>query len=1133
MKTTNNKKSKFLALLLSVMIFSSMGAAFAACADDADSSSSSSSSSTEDTTNDKVDNGTIKNSNFDFTNLTDTVKIGTSVTGWSRAVNSVTTGSAPSSKSASGVVDTKAEKWDDLTTRNKSDEEIAAMEIKDAVAAWDSLTTADKLAFYKDWKAREENKGLDIDDEFEEYKEDSYQSFNIKYEDLPIDTETAVALANPGTPEGAPDSQILMLHNNTGSKDSSGKYSAGTGTAQKYTSSTTVTVKAGTAAQVSVWVKTANLKTVDSNKEEQDAVGKGAYISVTQSVGGKSLDSFEVKNIQTDEWKEYTFYLKGSSFADTKFSLVLGLGQNGGSDHFGYLNGYAFFDNIEYTELTAAEYDAATSGVYSVDLGAEKADKTIDTYSDDTTTFAMDFHTADWTDFAASVSTTAKVTESTDGSTYNTELSDSANDLMKYDAKSAFASSSNKYLASVYDNYLTSDADEPFLQDSDKVLMMLSASGAAYTWEKAYDFTIPADKDYLALSFYVKTSDFGAGTGLTVTLTNGESSTAFSAINTAIIEDVEETNDGWQRYFFFVEKDEDLKGSSTEQSFYLNLNYGATDISVSTAKTSYVPGFAAITKFETLEMDKLEYGCAEAGTYAKLHTLVATEEEKATGNAGFDAAAGTPSDALENGLANAQNYKGVYSDSYYVNPNSTSENGYLINSNANAGLLNKDKFIENYASIIANPDNAAWVNGLGLTASMNAEEVWANTFGNATQPLFIMNDGTNAYGYIGTSTTISSSYTLVSVRVKTTPGAKASVYLVDMDDATRQTMLSVSDNLVYWYDDNGNILTGDPDEKDSKVAFRLDKKTGLYKADGKWANKDAYPGYYANLSAYSKDGDGNLIAAENSATHSYMDKDWDRIVFYAADGKYYADADHTVEVKDLKEVTELAHRYEGGNSADLMIENIDTNGEWKTVTFYIKKGNAAKNYRLEVWSGTRDGNVKNAANSYVLFDANNPGTASDNYSKLMDEYKDDVTDDNKFESVFSYYDTDRHVRYEEAKDVDKVGNLYKDSFTASSYEEAIAYMLYTADGNYTVFADYSLKDVTITPASADTDNDTDDDTDEDTDEDGMNIFMLISSISVAAALLVAIGGIATQRILKVVRKKKAAKARVNVVKKNK
>lgn len=1133
MKTTNNKKSKFLALLLSAMIFSSMGAAFAACTDNADSSSSSSSSSTEDTTNDKVDNGTIKNSNFDFTNLTDTVKIGTSVTGWSRAVNSVTTGSAPSSKSASGVVDTKTEKWNDLTTRNKTDEDIAAMEIKDAVAAWDSMTTADKLAFYKDWKAREKNKDLDIDDEFEEYKKDSYQSFNVKYEDLPIDTETSEALANPETPAGATDTQILMIHNNTGSKDSSGNYSAGTGTAQKYTSSSTVTVPAGTAAQVSVWVKTANLKTVDTNKEEQDAVGQGAYISVTQTVGGKSLDSFEVKNIQTDEWKQYTFYLKGSSFADTKFSIVLGLGQNGGSDHFGYVNGYAFFDNVEYKELTLDEYDTATNGITAVGLGAEKADKTIDTYSNDQTKFAMDFHNAYWADFSATVSTTAKVTESTDGSTYNTELSDSTIDVMKYAAKSDFANSSdNKYLESVYNNFLTSDADDAFLQNNDKLLMMLSASGAAYTWEKAYNFTL--EKDYMAISFYVKTSDFGQGTGLTITLANDESSTSFSSINTAIIEDIEETNDGWQRYFFFVEKDEDLKGSTATQDFYLTLNYGATSINVSTAKTSYTPGFAALTKFETLEMDKLEYSCAEAGDYAQLHTLVATEEEKATGNAGFDSAAGTPSDALENGLADAQNYKGVYSDSYYVNPGSESTNGYRINANENAGLLNREKFIENYATIIANPDNATWVNALGLTASTDPEEAWNSIFGNATQPLFILNDGSNAYGYIGTSTTLSASYTLVSVRVKTV-NATASVYLVDMDDATRQSMLTISDNLVYWYDDNGNILTGDPDEKTSKVAFRLNKKTGLYKAEKDFS---AYTGNYANLSAYAKDSDGNLIAAENSATHSYMDKDWDRIVYYynAANNTYHTDKNFTAdnEVKDLKSVTELKPRYEGGNSADLKIENVNTNGEWKTITFYIKKGNAAKNYRLEVWSGTRDGNTKNAANSYVLFDTNNPGTASSLYPALMEEYlEDEANIGTKFESVFSYYDTDRHVRYEEALDEDKVGNLYKDSFKASNYESAVAYMQYTADGNYTVFADYSLRDVTITPASADVDDDTDDDTDTDTNEDGMNIFMLISSIAVSAALLVAIGGIATQRIMKVVKRKKAAKAHVNVVKKNK
>ena len=104
----------------------------------------------------------------------------------------------------------------------------------------------------------------------------------------------------------------------------------------------------------------------------------------------------------------------------------------------------------------------------------------------------------------------------------------------------------------------------------------------------------------------------------------------------------------------------------------------------------------------------------------------------------------------------------------------------------------------------------------------------------------------------------------------------------------------------------------------------------------------------------------------------------------------------------------------------------------------------------------------------------------------------------------------------------------------SSYESGYAYLKYVENGNYTIFADYSFADVTITPAAPDLDDD-DNDTEEDveTDEDGMNVFMLISSIAVSAALLVAIGGIATQRILKVVKKRKAAKANVNVVKKNK
>ncbi len=1179
MKTTNNKKSKFLALLLSVMMLSSMGAAFASCVDDSDSSSSSSSSSSaEDSSNDKVDNGSIKNAHFDFTKLSETVKIGTSVTGWTRAVNSATTGSAPSSKSASGVIDTSPKAWEALTQRKntavaslvKSDDEAndktaAATSIKEVLKVWDDLSVADKLAFYQAWEKKHTK--LDIDDEFEKIEEGSYESFNIDYDDLFFyeDGENEVAIENPGTPDEDKqattddkgnardtDKQILMIHNNNT-----------IGTAQKYTSSSTVTIPAGSAAQVSVWVKTANLKTVDTNKEEQDAIGKGAFISITQSVGSKSLDSYEVKNIQADNWTEYTFYLKGSSFADTKFSIVLGLGQNGGSDHLGYVNGYAFFDNIQYKEIKQDEYTAAVTenSLTETYLSDEKAAKTVDAYTSDETKFAMNFYKTDAGDLengweAANdkiTSSVAELTKSNDGAKTNENLKAETDVMASFANKAAIQTqgASNKYLSTVYEKFINDDNgnNHTFLADDQEIVMMLSSKGAAYTWKNAYSFTMDANTDSMAVSFYVKTSDFGAGAGLTITLVDDDNSTAFSAINTAKLEGVtvngiEDYYDGWQRCYFFVEKGEDLKG--TEQEFHLDFNYGVTEVSVSTAKTNFVSGFAAFTGFETLSMSKLEYSCAETGTYAQKYTLVESEEDKATGNAGFDSAANTPSDAFEKGLADPKNYKGVYSDSFYVNPNADNitdnDERRLINQYANAGLLNKEQFIEHYDAIAANADNAAWLNGIA-NGETDPATIWEQAFGTATQPLLIWNDGgEKSYGYVGTSTTISSTHTAISVRVKTSANAFASVYLVDMNDETRSQMLKIEDKVVYWYDDNGNVLTGDSAKKETKVAFRLDKKTGLYTADSKWEHASKYPGNYANLSAYGSDAEGNLIAAENSATHSYHNKDWNRIVFYKHTDGYYTEANGAgTKVTDFATVTDLAKRYEGGNSVDLSVTDINTNGEWATVTFYVKKGNAAKNYRLEVWSSAKRAGAANPADSYVMFDTNNPGTASSLYDGLLEEYKED-TDNvvSEFESVFSYYDTDKHVRYVEAWDTEKEGNLYKDSFQASAFSSATAYLRHETKNaaevttSYNVFADYSLFDATVTAATPETDDDTDTDDDTtDTDEDGLNIFMLISSIAVAGALLIAVGGVATQRIIKAVKKKKASQARVNVVKKSK
>lgn len=1145
MKTTNNnRKSKFLAFLLSVMMVSTAGAMFASCTDgDESSSSSSSSEQTEET---KTDKGDIKNANFDFTTLSSKTAIGTSVTGWSRSVNSTSSGSASSSKSASGVLDTSADHWKYLTGSNYTKEQLEAMSDADAVKDWANFSVKDKLAYYDVWKARPANKDKSISKDFE-----AYESINIDEEDIPT-------VENPGTrptEDGEElDSNVLMIHNHY--YTSSSTKDKPIGTAQKYTSSSTVTVPAGSSAKFSVWVKTADLQSAASgNSATQDAVGKGAYISVTHSVGGKSLDAYEVKNIDVEDWTQYTFYLKGSYYADTTFSLVLGLGQGSTNDRYEYVNGYAFFDDIQFELIENGDFDKDTAGWKTVDLESEKADKTVDTFKDDATSFAMNFYgdTSAWgtADIPATVVGTA--TASTDGSKLNpTAVSTDVAKVFENQAAIATEADSNEYLKLVYDNFFK---DTDFVE-SEEVLMFLSTKGTAYTAENAMTFTLPDGQDYMGLSFFVKTSDLNGGTGAGITLVDALNKTAFTALDTSDVKGVkigddEDAYDGWQQVFFFIERAEDVAG---DLNFNLTFNYGPTDITSSTAKTTFAQGFAAFAKFtQYVGMTELEYETAAVGTYSKKVTLKGAEEDKAAGNSGFDSAVGVPSNALETGLANPQNYKGVYSDNYRVSLptaetwNDNTKRNY--NQYNQAGLLNREKFAEYFDTYDATKPEYAWLNSLKASAlaanaeNTTAEKVWNYHFGDATQPLMIMNDtqATKSYGFIGTSKSTSDEYTAVSLRVKTV-NAKASVYLIDMDDSSRQSVLSVNRALTYWYNDEGNICTGDPSENKTVVAFKL-QKNGLYKANKNWegyeklgALKDEY---FANLSAYTE-ADGILYAAENSASHDYYDYKWNREMFYKNNDSWYTEANGAgVKVIDLASVTEgvegvsngvLTARYLPEAKQELKVENINTNGEWAYVTFYIRKGATTKNYRLEVWSSaTRKGDANKSEGGYVVFDSNNPGTASENFA-LTEDYKENekVT---WFESVFSYFDTDKHVRYNAELDVDKSGNVYEESYTPSAFTESIAYLAYLNydnDNVYNVFADYSVSDQEVVAQEITDDTTPDSEEEEEEENDGANAWLLASSIAVAAVLVLAVASIVVRKLVAKFQRKHGAKARKTV-----
>jgi hypothetical protein len=212
----------------------------------------------------------------------------------------------------------------------------------------------------------------------------------------------------------------------------------------------------------------------------------------------------------------------------------------------------------------------------------------------------------------------------------------------------------------------------------------------------------------------------------------------------------------------------------------------------------------------------------------------------------------------------------------------------------------------------------------------------------------------------------------------------------------------------------------------------------------------------------------------------------------------------------------------------LKIENINTNGEWAYVTFYIRKGANAKNYRLEVWSGTRNGNANTTENGYVAFDSNNPGSTSTNFA-LYEEYE-EIEGITKFDGVFSYFDTDMHVRYNADLDTDKSGNLYAESYVPSNFTESLAYLAYlnnNGDNVYNVFVDYSLSEQSVI-AQEKVEDTTEDSTDDEEVESELNIWLLASSIAVAGVLVLAVASIIVRKAVEKYKKKHGARARKTV-----
>lgn len=1075
---------------------------------------------------------------------------------------------SPSSDTRSGLID--LDYWETVTSPKHE-----FTDIQDAYNNWDQGSIYDKLLFfYKCDNPTNKSEYDPFEDAYDaldansaEKKFFAEQAFSsVDFEDVQYlrnelgeGDDKTVSLHDDTADKKKEERGVLMIHNRRTSDGA-------VGTAQSYSSSTTVTLKAGTAAKISVWVKTANLRHyyADLKEEGSELDGlkvsseAGAYIGVTQTVGGTTLDQLQIKNINTEVtnkdgdnngWEQYTVYVRASTFASTTVRLVLGLGQGNSDDRYEAVNGYALFDDasIEIIKNDGDpdnnDYATLTGGLHSDyirNINSKKKEKLFDAtaladknafgYAN---TFALDLYTSDG--YEALVLTEGESGNTQIGPTEEKPVEygyTSANiDLSLSDNRGTGARDSigkvtsyNKIIANNANGYLNNIKKNDFKEESypfenkdkDNIILLLSSNGAAYTAKLKIDTFSLAKDERMLISFFVKTSEVITGrTGATITLVDGENKTSISAFDSTKVDTVDindekkDIYDGWVQCFFFVQNETE---DADPKTFSLEFSLGPTAIA-SSDKYDYGQGYAAFANFETRVLNKTEYSYASTGDKAKKVSLTGYKEDSTV----FDSA--SASSDIENGLGTPLNFKGVLAGSDWMVPSDGNDSApeNKVPAGLLTGLLNY-KNAANYQDIIgsfASADESGWKTLFG-----DADHS-ANT---ALQPLVIINptnDPMPSYGYFASNATISAnSYQKISLRVKLSAGAKATVYLTDTSEFSNKGYNSFlkpnAPKVTYWYDEDGNICKSDPNKtgfkKNTGTLFEL-QTNGLYR---KVDSDDT--SYYANLKNY-KEKDGNLVLGDDTT-----------IAFYGHDGVFYAyrteNADGTYSfsqpVKDLYENIDkqyIRYDYTETSFPQSFVTVDNTAGtkatDWMTVTFYVHTGSEAKNYRLEVWAGDREGKSTIPANGYVFFDRYSSSTIS-NYDTLRSyavdslerkleeagtalEENGNLPKEYAYYYTFTFYDSVNYLRYDVNEDEDETGNLYE-SYDQSAYSEQLISLIYDEGNTLTRFLDYSASDVTVTPDTPAEDDDSSEEEEENPVSTG-DILLICSSALLGVVIL--------------------------------
>ena len=722
-KVTKFDFKTLLVLLLSLTLCLSM--VFAAACSDAKDSSSSSSSSTEEETY-PTDYQQVTNGDFEFSTFTkkkaSDYPVSSSI-GWTLSRNSTSSNYAKSD-CPSGIIDTNEELY------NASEKNFSSVNPK---------TPFD------------------------------YEGFVDSKDYIEADAEANDdALVTKG-------SKILMIHNRTATE--------GRGTAQKFTSSKTLSLNHNEYAELSVWVLTRGIDGVDL-KSLAEGSETGAYVAIQNTISA-TRDPFIIKNINTEgEWVKYTVYLSASDFATSSFKVVLGLGFGQDKITNEYVEGYAFFDNVNFKVIDKKAYDEAVSAidgankynVYDVDNKLVAADALI---ANEWTATYLKNADKQYSNqkYVLSHTRSGKLSSALSG-----ELLAANEGTKNLSEVKNLPDGTAKVVDSVSEAYTDCNiADDKKLPDekgAGKALYFNFAANAPTTYSyTTAEYTVKAD-ECLKLSFWVKSEvRYPTERALTITLNdlgNGVSddhivkTTIADNVNT---KDYENDNyNGWCEYIVYVNNTSDLESNKTDRKFSLTFDFGITSISDYNNNTwNLTSGYAIIAGFDGYVMTEEDYNIADTSSYSYAKKVILSAD-------------------LPNG--NESENTDSYNFSYSAVDNVRIKSGVasnvlkysLIKGNSKAAGNTSDEALSGYGNtdgIVAGLVNTEYDSAY-KNAVIGLEKIGENKH---LQPLLIDNTGKKvAYGYMGQSATLSANTTtLITVKVYVTGDAVAHIYLVNSD----------------------------------------------------------------------------------------------------------------------------------------------------------------------------------------------------------------------------------------------------------------------------------------------------------------------------------------------------------------